>query len=283
MTKEWEYYNHALIPTTAPHVTPDVSWMKDSKKWRAYADGKHPLFSRWTTDFDCKEDLGWWYCIKDDQLDLSKVKSKIRYTINHGLKNVDVRLIIPSEYSVELTEVNIAARLGYGEEIDIEEEKEQLIEQFRCYKKDNIEFIGAFLRESGKLIGYGIYEIYSDWVSQSVIKTNPDYLRTDVNAALVYFAVNRYMDGVFAVKYISNGAKNISHDTNFHNYLIKYFGFRKAYCKLHIQYQPIVGIVVNILFPFRKFLYKFEKNPMVHNVVSILKMEEIHRISKAGK
>ncbi len=32
MNNEWEYYNHALVPTLPPHMDPDTSWMKDSAK-----------------------------------------------------------------------------------------------------------------------------------------------------------------------------------------------------------------------------------------------------------
>ena len=28
MNNEWEYYNHALVPTLPPHIDPDISWMK---------------------------------------------------------------------------------------------------------------------------------------------------------------------------------------------------------------------------------------------------------------
>ena len=55
MNNEWEYYNHALVPTLPPHIDPDTSWMKDSAKWKEYAGGKTPLFARWVSDFDCPE------------------------------------------------------------------------------------------------------------------------------------------------------------------------------------------------------------------------------------
>ena len=37
MNNEWEYYNHALVPTTAPHVEPDVSWIRNKKVWKEFA------------------------------------------------------------------------------------------------------------------------------------------------------------------------------------------------------------------------------------------------------
>lgn len=284
MDKEWEYYNHALVPTTAPHVVPDISWMKDKKRWKELADGKHPLLARWTTDFDCGEETGWWYCIKDDPLDISHLKYKRRRTINQGLQWVEVKLILPSEYAAPMAEINLAARAGYGEELDTETEREALLKEFRALRSaeslENREYTGAFLRETGEMIGYGIYEIFDDWVSQSVIKTHPDYLKYNVNAALAYFAAERYLGEEFSIKYISNGSKNISHETNYHEYLMKYFGFRKAYCKLHIRYRFPVGLAVRILYPFRSRIYKMDKNPMLRNAASVLKMEEIHRTFK---
>lgn len=284
MEKEWEYYNHALIPTTAPHVVPDTSWMKDGKRWKELADGKYPLFARWITDFDCKEETGWWYCIKDDPLDISHLKYKRRRTINQGLQWVEVKLIQPSEHAQEMAGICLAARAGYGEHPDWEAERRELIEEFRSIdtpeKLGNREYTGAFLRETGQMIGYGIYEIYEDWVSQSVIKTNPDFLKYNVNAALAYFAAERYMGENFSIKYISNGSKNISHETNYHEYLMKYFGFRKAYCRLHIRYRFPVGLAVRLLYPFRNRIYKMDRNPMVRNAASVLKMEEINRTFK---
>ena len=35
MNNEWEYYNHALVPTTAPHVEPDVSWIRNKKSGKS--------------------------------------------------------------------------------------------------------------------------------------------------------------------------------------------------------------------------------------------------------
>lgn len=281
MNQEWEYYNHALIPTTAPHVTPDVSWMKDRKKWRELAGGRYPLFARWTTDFDCQEETEWWYCIKDDPLDLSALKYKRRRVINQGLQWVEVKLIMPCEYSHQMAEINLAARSAYGEELDVEKEKRELVQEFEriCATEalGNREFTGAFLRETGEMIGYGIYEIFDDWVDQSVIKTHPESLKYNVNAALAYFAADRYMGRDFKVKYISNGSRNISHETNYHEYLMKYFGFRKAYCRLHLRYRFPVGIIVRALYPFRRIIFQKRKINIFRNVASVLHMEEIHR------
>lgn len=281
MSKEWEYYNHALVPTTAPDVAPDISWMKDRKMWKKLADGKYPLFARWITDFDCHEDTGWWYCIKDDPFDLSSLKYKRRRVINQGLQWVEVKWILPCEYAELMADINLAARLGYGESLDVEKEKSVLVQEFSSIydleSLGNREYLGAFLKESDKMIGYGIYEIFNDWVDQSVIKTHPDYLKYNVNAAMVYYAIEHYMGEKSSIKYISNGSKNISHKTNYHEYLMKYFGFRKAYCRLHVRYRTWVHIVIALFYPFRNLLKRFSGNTLIHQLVGVLTMEEIVR------
>lgn len=278
MNNEWEYYNHALVPTTAPHVEPDVSWIRNKKVWKEFAGGKYPLLVRWVTDFDCGQETEWWHCIKDEPFDIANIPAKKRYEISKGLKNVDVRIITPGEYAEELAEVQCKARIHYGETLDYAEEKEAIRKSFTEDPEiENAEYIGAFLKETGELIGYGIYEVHEDWVLQSVIKTNPDYLKCNTNAALVAFALERYFGDGFSIKYLTNGTKNVLHETNYHEYLMKYFGFRKAYCRLHIKYRGWVGAVVAVLYPFRKLFYKMKGRDPVRMVRAVLKMEEIHR------
>ena len=60
-------------------------------------------------------------------------------------------------------------------------------------------------------------------------------------------------------------------------YLLKNFGFRKAYCKLHIQYRPLMKLAVNMLYPFRRIIKKFSKNKLIYQVWCTMRQEEIHR------
>lgn len=57
----WKYYNHAAIPTVAPHENPDITPIEDKSIWQL--DGK-PLLARWTTDFDLDRETNWWYIIR---------------------------------------------------------------------------------------------------------------------------------------------------------------------------------------------------------------------------
>jgi len=278
MQKEWEYYNHALVPTTAPHIVPDTSWIKDKKKWRELAGGRYPLFARWVTDFDCQQETQWWCLIKDTPFDLMSLKSNRRSLITRGLKRVDVKVIVPAEYASQMANILIKSWKSYDSSYQEENDRERLTQEFAGLTKDNLgnsEYLGAFLKDTNTMIGYSIYYLFDDWIEYSTVKTDPEYLNTQVNAALVYFGLQRYMKP--EIRYILGGFRTMIHDSNYQDYLLKNFGFRKAYCRLHIQYRPWMKAVVSLLYPFRNQLQKFSKNKLVYQIICTLKQEEIYR------
>ena len=79
--KEWKYYNHAMIPTVAPHEEADVETIYSKDFWK---ENKNALLARWTSDFDCGYETNWWYVIKDDPFDITTLKSKRRYESIRG-------------------------------------------------------------------------------------------------------------------------------------------------------------------------------------------------------
>lgn len=102
----------------------------------------------------------------------------------------------------------------------------------------------------------------------------PESEKKGINAAMVAAIVEDYNDRLGKNFYINDGARSISHETNFQDYLEKCFGFRKAYCKLHIAYNPRIKWAVKVLLPFRKILCKFDEIGFIHQIDSVLKMEE---------
>ena len=239
MSQEWEYYNHALVPPTAPHIVPDTSWMDDAGQWRKLAGGKRPLLARWITDFDCGHETEWWCLIKDTPFDIMSLKSNRRSLITRGLKRVDVKVIVPADYAEQMANVLIKAWKSYDESYQEKDDRKKLTEEFSGLTEEtlgNTEYLGAFLKDTDTLIGYSIYYLYEDWIEYSVVKTDPEYLNTQVNAALVYYGLERYMKP--GIRYILGGYRTMIHDSNYQEYLEKNFGFRKAYCRLHIKYRP---------------------------------------------
>lgn len=272
----WKYYNHAAIPTTEPHETPDISAVTDGRIWEI--SGGAPYLVRWTTDFDCGYETEWWYCIKDTPFDLSRIKAKRRYIVNQGLKHFDVKKINPIDYKRELYEIQVASFSVYPKKYRPNVNEGAFKQSIDDWK--NFVVFGAFFRETGELCGYSILKEYNNWADFSVQKTKPAFEKYQINAALVFGILERYNTKLGDNFYICDGARNVFHETAFQDYLEKYFEFRKAYCKLNLIYRQPLGVVVALLMPLRKMLNRLDYFPAIHAVNGIIKMQAIAKSFK---
>ncbi len=78
--------------------------------------------------------------------------------------------------------------------------------------------------------------------------------------------------------YICDGARSTLHETAFQNYLEKYFGFRKAYCNLHMKYRLPIAIIVQLIYPFRNQIKKEGK--LFSKIKTVLFFEKVARNCK---
>lgn len=271
---DWTYYNHAMIPSTPPNITPDLTPLKDGTIWRL--DKRRNLLARWTTDFDCGKETNWWYVIADKPFNLQSLKAKRRYEINKGLNNFEVHKINPIDYAEDLYEVQIAAFAAYPEKYRPTVDHDSFVENVSRWQKENV--YGAFHKESGKLCGYSYITIKPSFINFDVLKTIPYYEKFGLNAALVYRLVDDYNELLCNGGFICDGERSINHETAFQDYLEKYFNFRKAYCTLNIAYNPKIKWLVKTLYLFRKVLLKLNNINIIHLVNALLKMEDIVRI-----
>lgn len=278
----WKYYNHAVIPKTAPHEEPDTTPVLDGSVWKT-VEGK-AFLARWVTDFDCGYETQWWYCIKDTPYDPMTLNSKKRYNITKGKKYFDVRVIDPMEYREELYEIAIDAYSGWPKEYRPSINKEGFLESVERWKAPEV-VLGAFSKELGVLCGFVLLTEYATYVSYNATWTKPSYEKLRINAALVAGICEYYNKRLSSGDgfYISDGARNILHKTAFQDYLEENFGFRKAYCRLHIFYRKPFGMLVGVLMPVRKILYKLDRVGFISKINGILRMEEICRSQTAQK
>lgn len=273
---DWRYYNHAAIPTTAPHEVPDTSVIESGEIWKSFA--KAPLLARWTTDFDCPDETDWWYVIKDEPFDISAIKAKKRYVIKKGLENFDVRLICASDYKEALFNVHIEAVNSYPPSQRIIPTKEGFFNSVDAWS-DYLVF-AAFSKEDGELAAYATVIENGSYYSFASMKSIPAYEKLQVNAAVVFTILEHLSCELAEGRYICDGERNINHETGFQDYLISYFGFRKAYARMHLSYKPSVGWIVKLAYPIRGFIKRFDKINIVHKLMSVLQMEEIVRKQK---
>lgn len=273
----WRYYNGALLPSNPPHVQINTDAIDRKQFWNCVCvgGGKKPLLARWTSNWDCKQETNWWYVIKDEPFNINLLKAKRRYEINKGNKNFEIYEINPVEYKKQIYRIQEAAYSKYPEKYRPTVNRENLFEEID--KWTFYKFYGAFNIESKQLAGYALLNRKENYISYAVQKVMPQYESLAINAALVNKVLIDHKEFLENDGYICDGARNILHETRFQDYLEKYFGFRKAYCKLHVQYRPIIKFLVNILFPFRKYLYNLDNYSFIHKINGIMKMEEIVR------
>ena len=237
------------------------------------------MFARWTSNYDCGYPTEWWRCIKDTPFDLQKISAKHRYIIKQGIKYFDVHEIDPVVYAEELYQVQVEAFKVYPKQYRPTLDKQKTVAGLKNggwnapYK-----VFAAFHRETGQMAGFTLVREREERVDLTLQKTVPAMEKLQVNAALVYAVVMHYNERLSPDFYIVDGERNIKHVTNFFQYLIKYFEFRLAYCRLNIEYNKRMRLIINMLYPFRgvaKLLRKL--HPLINNVYCVLYQEQIRR------
>lgn len=276
---DWKYYNHAAVPANAPHEEKDTRCILDGSIWSMF-EGRKPILARWTSRFDCGYETPWWFCIKESPFDIASLSAKRRYEINKGRRNFEVRVIDPVEFGEELLEVQAEAFKAYPHAYRPSVDRSSFMLNVIKWRENKV--YGAFHRHDQRLVGYSILRQHESYAELSVQKTIPEYERLGVNAALVYQVCEDLKDLLGVGYYISDGERTISHETAFQEYLGKYFGFRKAYCILHIRYRQPLASAVALLYPFRRVLRKLAHVRMAHQLNAVLLMEEIVREQKNG-
>jgi len=266
----WRYYNHALIPNCAPHEEADVESLKNRTVWQAFKP-KRPLFACWTSHFDCEYETDWWYCILDKPFDISAIKSDYRRKINHAIKNFDVCMIDVKLYAEQMFNVHKSAWKTYNKTGKFDTEQERFCDEVKKWK--DIVF-GAFDKESELLVAYYRVKLNFTHIDLVTIKSNPAFEKKRVNLAIMFFVHDYFSKDIEQGKYLCGGSRNIYHKTNVHEFREKYFGFRKAYTHLHIQYAPFMAPLIKLLYPFRKIISKLPFT-VANQISGVLLMEEI--------
>ena len=269
--EDWKYYNHAVVSNLEPHEVPDLSCVKDKSIWREW--GGCPVLARWTTDYDCGHETGWWYVVKDTPFDIDSLKAKRRYEINKGKKNFEVKRINPSDYIEELYHVLVSALKSWPEKYRPNIVKDNFKKDVNKWDKDIV--YAGFSRVTNEMCGFALLKECPRHLEFSILRVRPEMERDGINAAIVAGILESNNERIGKNLYINDGARSIRHETAFQDYLEKYFGFRKAYCKLHILYRFPLNVVVRVLFPLRK---RIKSESRIGSLLgAVLKMEECRR------
>ena len=265
--KGWQYYKHAMIPTTAPHEEPDLTPVITGEIWKE----NKPLLVRWTSDWDCGYDTGWWHVIREGPFNLSDLSASSRRNIRKALRNCRVEKIETSEWVDDLWRVFNEAIERY-ENYEIPFDKRGFIKEWIESGKD----FWAGFDYTGRMIGFAVFELHDEWVDFQVAKYSAQCLKLRVSDAINAKTLGYYLNEL-GKRYVSDGERSILHKTNVQTYLIEHFCYRKAYCKLQVRYGKRLWLLVKVLYPIRKALKRLDRDKKIHKMNALLMMEDIVR------
>lgn len=278
--RKWQCYQYCYIcENYEVPINEKLSFKKIENEFLQTNSKQKAFFAQYITAFDVEEHTEWWFTIKDDEYDLSKLKSKRRYEITKARKFCYAKRINAKDYTSELYEC-------YKKSFSVYPEKYRpqniSFENFLSFVEDwddsrKFRLYAVFNLETKLLIGFLLVEIKGKFIKLVIQKTIPEYEHYNSNALLVDCFLNEWNEKLKERSVIiTNGSRSIKHETNFNAYLEKYFGFRKAYAKLRVVYRFPFGIIVKLLIPFRKIL-KNTSNSFLYNIYCVLKMDSFSK------
>ncbi|WP_297812646.1 hypothetical protein [uncultured Methylophaga sp.] len=239
---------------------------------------KKGFLIRWESDFDELSISPWWHVIKDRPEAMVNLPKKTRYSIRKAselyfAKAVSLQRIIDDGYPVY--------RRSY-ERYDTHEP--MLSETDFCEAVQNLpkqtEWWGIFERETDRLVAFSENYIESDTCFFVSMWLEPDAMKKFAGYLLFHEMELHYLD-VRGFKYVSDGARSLSHDTNIHDFLMRKFNYRKAYSRLHVVYRNWLGLAIKLAYPFRNVIYRLPLN-LFRKASVLLRQESIRRQSESG-
>ena len=270
----WKKYNGALIPEVPPHLKIDTDLVLIKEKIiqeRAY-------FARWVSDFDKKKESNFWYLINDKALKLEDYSVNTRSKIRRGFKSFEVKMINKKILIESGFNVYEAAFKRY-KTINNPMSRDQFIHFINSLEK-SWEFWGVFDKKNNVLVAYSQNKVVNNQCYYSTIKFHVDYLKKYPSYVL-YYTMNNYYLNNLNLSYVNEGTRSILHETNVQSFLIDKFRFRKAYCKLHIEYHPLIKPVIYLLYPLRT-LFSKSRIKLIKKIGVVLKQEEYHKKNNIG-
>ena len=206
------------------------------------------LYIRFEKEFDKLADSPWWHVINDDptSVELESFSSNTRNQIRKGLKHYICRQVEIDDIAL-LYDVYVQTQSEYN----TFEPTLSLPEFLSALNSlpDTSEFWIVIDKLTNETVGFSenYIEDYtcfynSIWILPSAMKNYAGYT--------LFYEMNRHYLLSRNFKYVSDGARSLSHDTQIHSFLIQKFRFRKAYSSLSVVYVSWLSILVSIIYPF---------------------------------
>ena len=266
---DWRLHHGALVPLAMPHVKKSLQ-IADARRLLV----KHrALFVRWEDLFDQLSTAEWWHVIKDELEDFDSLSKNTRSKVRRGAKGFVVGATGRNSILVEGYEVYRSAFDRYQTFED--RLSEQAFQQAVADLPGETEFWAVWEQESGHMVAFSENLVRDNACFFNTIWFEPNALRVYAGYLLIH-EMNKHYLNERGLRYVSDGARNINHQTAVHEFLEQKFKFRRAYARLRVVYFPGVGILVKLLYPFRT-LFSVRSASLLQKIAVVLEQERIRR------
>ena len=236
-------YKNAWVDERPPHLFRELSKQECSDLLR-----NGGLFIRNAYDFDCQRPTSFWYIIKDSFEGRSELSKKTNKYIDKANDKFIIRKITHTEFYEGAYEVFLSAFKNYKIKSERIPSKQSFIDSNNI-NESNIDIWGAIDKDTGKLAAYSIVKLYENVAEFISSKGNPNYFTKYYPMYGLYYARNEYYLGKCGFQYVISSARSLTQHSNIQDFLIDKFKFRKAYCKLQVEYTLIIKVAIYILYP----------------------------------
>jgi hypothetical protein len=230
-------------------------------------------FIRWESAFDRLKDGSWWHIIKTDREDFNILGKKTRNQIRRAAKRYIARPSSRNEILEKGYQIYLAAYSRYVtfehvmDEHTFRKSVAALPDETEFWVIDEIQS-GEIVAFSENLVRDNACFYLSMWICPESLKNYASYL--------LFHEMNKHYLNQKGLMYVSDGARNISHSTGIHDFLVNKFRFRRAYATLHVVYAKWLHPVVYLLYPFRRVIDKIAL-PFTQKIAVLLEHEKIRR------
>ncbi|ACJ28364.1 hypothetical protein swp_1582 [Shewanella piezotolerans WP3] len=236
-------------------------------------------FIRWDKNFDRTENQCWWHIIKDNFEPVENLPKKTRYMVKKASSTYFVQLIDKEVILNFGYDIYISAYSRYKTHERIFTKSEFLLSINSL--PDNTDFFGVFENDTNQMVAFSENYIERNVCFYVTMWSTPDSMKK-FSSYLLFHEMEKHYLYDLKFKYISDGTRSISHDTNIHQFLMSKFNFRKAYADLNLVYKPWFGAIVSLLYPF-KWMIDNSGISILKKLSILLLQEEIRRKSMKGE
>lgn len=221
-------------------------------------------------DFDCTEETSFWHVIKDTFGGMEELSSKMRNQVRKSLKIYAIRKVTADEILRVGYPIFVSAIENYRVKC-APVSYESFVNMIKNSSSNSYDFWCVFEKETNKAVALSINVVHDDCCEYKTMKADPLFLH---NSTYPYYGLiyemNRFYLEEKKLKYVSDGARSITEHSNIQPFLVDKFKFRKAYCRLQIEYKWWLKLIVRCCYPFRKVIPNLQ-------IVALLKMEAMRR------